>query len=45
MLFDANMIEMAMQPGKKPKENPVGPTGEVKDEEIYEKVRRESSLS
>ena len=30
MLFDGNKIKMARKPGKKPKENPVGCTGEGK---------------
>ena len=49
-MFDDNKIRMARNPRKKQKENPVGYTGEKKDEnEIcekgQEKVRRESSWS
>ena len=32
MLFADNKIKMARRLGKKPKENPVGCTGKVKDE-------------
>ena len=38
LLFDDNTIKMARKPGKKQNENPVGYTGEGKDEmEMQEK--------